>query len=122
YGMSYLAEAFARTGRLHGRVAALFLTAGDELSKGRDSVQAWAAGLSAMRARAALDPDDYQPLCHLGGVLGRSSAADQGRRLALTKRQLELRLDDAREKVPQTARLVRALGVGGGTALALMLI
>ena len=71
--------------------------------------------------RSAFGPGDIRPLEHLAGVLGLTAADDQARHMQWVKSQLETRLVEARQRLPELSRLYRALGVCGGLTLALLL-
>ena len=73
------------------------------------------------RRGPALLESDLAPLVHLAPVLGLSEGGDQARHLRWARSQLEVKLAGARQRLPEVARLCRALGVCGGLILALLL-
>lgn len=121
FGRLLLAEALARAGALNPRCRLLFERGARGVAEGRSAAEAWNEALEAWRRSSALAGEDLEPLRRLGGVLGLSSAEDQARHLKLAQRELSLRLDAERERLPQVTRLYRLLGVCGGLALVLLL-
>jgi len=122
FGLTMLPIALERAAQGGSGAGALFSTAARELRKGSGAAKAWVAGIRALERRSALKEGDMMPLLYLGGTIGLSSAQDQSRHLQLARRQIEARLEAERRRLPQVARLVRALGLCGGLAAALMLV
>jgi len=122
YGLTLLPVALERAARGGAGAAVLFLTAARSLQEGAGASAAWQAGIRALRRRSALREDDLAPLVYLGGALGLSSAVDQKRHLELARRQVEAHLEAERGRLPQAARLARALGLCGGLVAALFLL
>lgn len=122
YGLTYLQEAFERIAADCPECRPLFGAAAAALAQGAPARRAWRAGLASFGRQGGVTPADLRPLERIGPVLGLTSAEDQRRHLRLVRREVELRLAEAREQLPQTARLCRALGVCGGVAVALLLL
>gem|GEM_PF-2736686 len=121
YGQCLLADALRRVGEEHPEVKPPFLGAARRLEEGCSASRAWREAIGAWSKGAALVDGDLVPLVQLAGILGLSDAEDQARHLRWAKSQLETRLAAARERLPETARLCRALGACGGLVLALLL-
>lgn len=122
YGMVLLPDALGRVAKGGGPCADLFQRAADALNKGESAAESWMRALEGWRKRSALTPEDVVPLERLSGVLGVSGAEDQSRHLRYVRSELVFRLEQARDRLPETTRLFRALGVCGGLALALLLL
>lgn len=122
YGLTVLPVALERAARASLGAGVLFLTAARALRAGKSASAAWNEGIRALLARSALKSGDVAPLIYLGGTIGISSADDQSRHLGLARRQIEALLEAERGRLPQAARLARALGLCGGLAAALFLI
>lgn len=121
YGRSFLADALRHVGEEHPEVAPWFCRAARRIDEGEAASRAWREALAAWSRRSALAPGDVGPLAELAGILGLSAADDQARHLLWARTQLETRLAAARERLPERARMCRALGVCGGLLLALLL-
>jgi stage III sporulation protein AB len=76
------------------------------------------------RAASGLDlPQiDRALLCEMGGILGRYDADNQAKALLALREQLDISLDNAREKLKNCGRLYAMSGVLGGLILAVILI
>src|SRR5690606_34668264 len=98
-----------------------FLRAAERLEEGWPASRALRESFSAWAARSALLESDLAPLVHLAPVLGLSEGGDQARHLRWARSQLEVKLAGARQRLPEVARLCRALGGCGGLILALLL-
>lgn len=122
YGLTVLPIALERSARGSAGAANLFFTAARALRDGMGASEAWLAGIRALERRSALRPEDLAPLMYLGGTIGLSSAEDQSRHFQLARRQIEAHLAAERERAPQSARLLRTLGLCGGVAAALLFI
>jgi len=122
YGLTVLPVAMERAARGAPGAAALFGTAANVLRQGRGIEEAWRAGVRALESRSALGPEDLSAVAHLAGSLGLSSASDQSRHLGLARRKVETRLAAEQGRLPEAARLARALGLCGGLAAAVLLV
>lgn len=122
YGLTYLVDAFSRVGEDYPECRVLFVRAAEALRRGGTARTAWAEGVRAHRLHSSLTREDLRPLEKTGMVLGLSSAHDQQRHLQLARREVEARLEEARERLPQVTRLCRTLGVFGGVATVLLLL
>src|SRR5690606_36436474 len=105
FGRLLLAEALARAGALHPQCRLLFELGARRVAEGRSAAEAWREALEAWEKVSALTWEDLEPLVRLCGVLGLTSAEDQARHLGLAQRELSLRLDAERQRLPHIARL-----------------
>jgi len=121
YGQVLLADALRRVGEAQPGAGWAFLRAAERLEEGWPASRALRESFSAWAARSALLESDLAPLVHLAPVLGLSEGGDQARHLRWARSQLEVKLAGARQRLPEVARLCRALGVCGGLILALLL-
>lgn len=121
FGQCLLADALDRVAGAHPEVRHPFLWAARRLREGCSASRAWTEGLESWPEKALL-PADLTPLYELAGILGLSAADDQARHFRWARSQLEARLSTARERLPESARLCRALGACGGLTLALLLL
>lgn len=121
YGLTYLADAFATIARDYPECRGLYSRAEKMLRQGHTAREAWREGLIWYRRHSSVTAEDLRPLEKAGVVLGLSSAADQQRHLRLVCREVDVKLADARERLPQVTKLCRTLGVFGGLASALLL-
>lgn len=121
YGRVLLADALWRVGEDRAEVRRLFWEAASRMKEGHAASTAWKEAIAKWARLSAFNPGDLRPLEHLAGVLGLSSAEDQSRHIKWVTDQLEARLVEARQRLPELTRLYRALGVCGGLTLALLL-
>jgi stage III sporulation protein AB len=76
------------------------------------------------RAAASLDlpPIDRALLCEMGEVLGQYDADSQSKALLALRGQLDISLENARNRLSNSGRLYAVAGVLGGLILAIILI
>lgn len=70
----------------------------------------------------SLEREEGELMEALGGVLGRYGGGEQRQAVAETRRQLTLRLEEARERRRREGRTRCVLGLTGGAFLAILLI
>jgi len=122
YGLAYLVDACRRVASDQAECRSLYAVAATRMIAGAPAGAAWQSGVRALLRQSALSEEDVRPLEMIGSVLGQCSADDQKRHLRLARRQINVRLAEARERLPQVARLWRTLGLCAGVAIALLLI
>lgn len=82
---------------------------------------AWELSLKDTESLALL-PEEERALASLGGVLGRSSAAQQGEALLRTEKRLELFLELEQKERLRQSRVKAAVGAGAGIMLVILLL
>lgn len=92
----------------------------DGLTRGETLASAWTDALQS--SALCLMPQDKLLLKQAGGILGASDLETQQQRLALLTRQLEARIQKARERSPTDAKLAATLGSLLGLALAVLFL
>lgn len=122
YGLALLADAFESIARDYPECRLLYGVAAKALRQGATARAAWQEGVRVYRRVASLTPDDVRPLQKTAAILGLSSAQDQRRHLQLLRKEIEMRLIEARERLPQKTRLCRSLGLFGGLTAVLLLL
>jgi len=121
YGQVLLADALRRVGEAQPGAGWAFLRAAERLEEGWPASRALRESFSAWAARSALLESDLAPFGPPGSGPRPVGGGDQARHLRWARSQLEVKLAGARQRLPEVARLCRALGVCGGLILALLL-
>jgi len=93
--------------------------AGD-MQNGRPFSDSWQTALRNWSY--ALGKEEAEILASLGDIIGRSDLENQLSAIALTRQQLEQRIEAAREKAVTQGKLYRSMGVLVGMAAAIILI
>ncbi len=124
FALTPLAEALVRAGgAAGGEVGALLESWAVALGRGRAEPRAsFRAALAGHAERLALLPDDLQPVAELVESLGRSDRDDQGRHLQRAGLRLGAIADRLEPEARRSARLLRALGLLGGVAAAILVL
>ena len=124
FAVSPLPEALARASRAAGgEVGGLLALWSQALGRsGAGPEAAYRAALGRQEARLALTPDDLLPLDELVQSLGRSDRDDQSLHLERAGRRLAALADRLEPEAERNARLMRALGLLGGVAAAILVL
>lgn len=124
FAVSPLPGALARAGRAAGgEVGALLAAAAAGLARGDHNPEAaWRAAVRARRRRLCLGDEDLVPMDELAQSLGRSDREDQTLHLERAAARLAALADRLEPEADRASRLMRALGLLGGLAAAILVL
>lgn len=121
YGRTLLTDACLAVGSSVSEVNWLFEDVAGLLKEGKTAADAWRTVVTRSSPSSYLNEEDRRPLLRVGAIIGLSEANDQHRHLRLAQMEIERRLAEARDKLPQSTKLYRALGVGSGLVMVILL-
>lgn len=124
YAQSRLPDALRRAARVaSGDVATLLEAVAARVERrGEGPEEAWHEALSAQSSRLSARPEDLEGMAELVASLGRSDREDQTAHLRRAAARLGALADRLAPEADRTARLVRALGLLGGLAAAILVL